>query len=989
MARCGNYELDRAIGWGRRSTYFAARVDGAGGPPEFVIRRARTVDRRLSHAFMRAAAEQQAAVGAGCRRLAPIHAFDCDESGFAYYATIRYETSLAEFLEAGCKVDSDLLREIVTGVLGSLAELHEISRRAHGNLTPGNILLDSQELIHLTDLAPSAKDATTADDLFALGTLIYQLVRRTARIGTLNPPLDYSPEWTESLDDDAEGWREFTNRLLTKSRNTGPEALAAAARDLKSLASLAARAAVTTMPQAGDAPQPEVRRAPPKKRSPLPKIAAIILLLAGGGGGVMWWKNNEDKKNARIAQKREDDRIAQLQAAEPPAIKMFRAELKQPLPVEIADDTKLKPLLDRIARSLDRAGSKDEVTLVLGNWDAPDKMKARAAAWRSAPREWTRLAGQLEAAAKIDVDGEKSIIEQLQKAIAARDAADELERVWGDVTSVLKSIAADKSRVMPAEKIQLLPDFTLWAVEEILSAKNLTEGQERAQGALGELSKVLAFLGEKAPRVVWGRIGDDAAAVITAPKGGIRPDRWIREAERLVGPTGEKRGEWEKILEEKKTRILNLPKKDQLKWDELLKPENKATSNALESEVAAIDKRLGPAGVFKGLRTPEEEDYDKYGPILKQFGESAASAADIKEATAALDAFRLGTRSPNLVARYSTDKIVNSLNEALAMPDKMTLAFTKPNDWVLVEQSPAYAIYKYKNAVPVPFLPLPNTRSAMAAIETPLRLAKLLGSQTGWTAPGAGPQIRTATMDRADDWLWPAANDFLTRSSVTYFPGNDKKMAGDVGSDSVPVTWLSFTDATKMAGELGGRLPTPAEWKAAYNQAGSVQRLRSSAWTNQLTRTNSWPNNPGRDGCKPDSGSFSKEFGLVEIDYKKDTAAVAGATDDRALWLKSVFPDGKVEWKPGDKFLNLVGNAAEWVNNNGKAGIMGGSVVSPKSLPVDAVLTPPGKGAYFDVTFRLVVELGPGGAGEGLKTFKEAVQKRWDDFQASGPPNKQ
>ena len=118
MARCGNYELDRAIGWGRRSTYFAARVNGANGPALHVIRRARTVERSMGHAFMRAAAEQQAAVEAGCRRLAPIFAFDCDESGFAYYATNRYETSLADFLEGGCQVDSPQLRDIVTGVLG-------------------------------------------------------------------------------------------------------------------------------------------------------------------------------------------------------------------------------------------------------------------------------------------------------------------------------------------------------------------------------------------------------------------------------------------------------------------------------------------------------------------------------------------------------------------------------------------------------------------------------------------------------------------------------------------------------------------------------------------------------------------------------------------------------------------------------------------------------------------------------------------------------
>ena len=114
METCGEYELERAIGWGRRSTFFSARAINDRGPALIVIRRARTVERNHRHAFLRAAAEQQTAVGAGCRRLAPILAFDCDESGFAFYATTRYETSLAEFLEAECKADSALLREIVT-----------------------------------------------------------------------------------------------------------------------------------------------------------------------------------------------------------------------------------------------------------------------------------------------------------------------------------------------------------------------------------------------------------------------------------------------------------------------------------------------------------------------------------------------------------------------------------------------------------------------------------------------------------------------------------------------------------------------------------------------------------------------------------------------------------------------------------------------------------------------------------------------------------
>ena len=75
-------------------------------------------------------------------------------------------------------------------------------------------------------------------------------------------------------------------------------------------------------------------------------------------------------------------------------------------------------------------------------------------------------------------------------------------------------------------------------------------------------------------------------------------------------------------------------------------------------------------------------------------------------------------------------------------------------------------------------------------------------------------------------------------------------------------------------------------------------------------------------------------------------------------------------WEPKNGFTNLVGNAAEWVSDNGKPAVIGASVVSPK-LPVDTAFPMSNSAAYFDVTFRLVVKLGEGGAGVGLQKFKE------------------
>ena len=985
MATCGDYELERAIGWGRRATFFSARMSGAKGPAVIVIRRARMVERAHRHAFLRAAAEQQAAVGAGCRRLAPILGFDCDESGFAFYATARYETSLAEFLEAGCKVDGALLREIVTGVLAALAELQEKSRRAHGNVTPGNILLDPQGRIFLTDLAPSSKDATTADDLFALGTLIYQLVRRTARIGMLNPPLDYSPEWTDSLGDDAEGWREFTNRLLTKSRNAGAGAIKLATGELKSLASLAAKAAVAakvaiaTMPVAPGEARPEVRRIPPKKKSALPMVIVLILLLAGGVGGTMWWKNKEVERKARISLALAEAAKVERDKGLPPAIKNLRAELKQALPAEITDKT-LKSLLGRIGKSLDGAGNKNDVAALLGNWELPGKMKTQAAAWRTAPREWTFLAGQLEAAAQVDLESNTSIIEQLRNAIVAHAAAEDLDRAWDEVTFILKDLAAEKNR--------LLPDFTPWAVEEVLSAKRLADAPARAQEALAKLREALIFQRAKGPLVLWARFEKEAAAVVKTPASGLMqgwPDRWKNEAERLVGPTVEKRDDWTKRLAEVKGRIAKLLPKDQPKWLAIYSDLETRTAGtaALESDVAGIDLQFAK---FTTMRLPIEDAKEQYNAALsrlKNVGKDVADRGAKPDAQAALDRFESETKA--LLAKFDSDTktrladyqktlgtadIATRMRAALATKDRINLQFTKPEDWedkTPATYDPNAAIFSYKKGVNMPFLALPDMPFAMAAFETPLILARLSGAPG--SVPSDGPKIRGNGFSPLSDWLWKGPKDIETMG-LPYLGG---VLPGDTNNDYCPATWLTFKEATAMAETLGGQLPTPEQWAAAYKRAGAVRYLRSKAWTAQVNYLPVLQKKTITPPSGPDFGSFSKKTRLNGDDnkYASDPNPAPTATsDDGKLWLKMVADNS---WKPTSGFTHLVGNAAEWVNNNGSPAVGGGSVVSSSLLPIDKAL-PISDGAYFDVTFRLVVPLGPGGAKAGLVKFQEEAR---------------
>lgn len=1004
MATCGEFELERAIGWGRRSTFFSARAISDRGPALIVIRRARTVERNQRHAFLRAAAEQQTAVGAGCRRLAPILAFDCDETGFAFYATTRFETSLAEFLEAECKVDGALLREIVTSVLGALAELQEKSRRAHGNLTPGNILLDPQGRIFLTDLAPSAKDATAADDLFALGALIYQLVRRTARVGTLNPPLDYSPAWTESLGDDAEGWLAFTNRLLNKPQNSSPDAIKSALGDLKSLSGLAAKAAkaaaiVSPLESGAPAVQAAVRRPPPKKKSPVPVILAALLLLGGGGGGFVYYKKQQAKKAEEERIEEEKERIRNVQKLLPGAIKNLDEELKQLPPDKVTDGT-ARSLLIRIGKSLGNSttpeGATSGINSLIRNWDLPDKMKAQAAVWREAPREWTNLAGELQSAAEVDAKGEISIITQFENAITARGTAVDLDVQWEDIIRLLRDHKAEGN--------QRLPDFTPWAENEIRNARNMKDASDRAQTALKTLRDVLVFQRDMGSRVLWTRFEKEVPELLQVPSSDLMPvwpKKWISEAKARVAPEAGKRNEWETKFAAIEKRIERLNAKDPKlpDWKKKLGDSRAAAAEAMETDVSKIDQDLLK---FNALELPAEIAHKQYKAFLEKW--------KAKVEAIALDDPGAAGQAKGLVKDFTdeTDKILKNFPEyrtslgssalmademkkRLATPDKINLIFAGPDGAPNPDSpwKPAQARYNDANAAfhvfmkdgkpaaQMHFLKIDNEH-AMAAWETPLVLAKLSGvnatplprdrdgRQTN------GPQTRKDDFTPADDWLWKSPTDLIKNTGITrkgprtYFAGG--VLPGD-SNDYTPVTWLTFDDAQRMAAALGGQLPTAEQWKAAYNKkmAGPERRLRSEgAWSRQYPLLKDWTAQTGDllvGSSTPDYGSFSRQL----KEFENDKNAAGGSASDSKLWLTQVTGQN---WEPKNGFTNLVGNAAEWVSDNGKPAVIGASVVSPK-LPVDTAFPMSNSAAYFDVTFRLVVKLGEGGAGVGLQKFKE------------------
>lgn len=200
--------------------------------------------------------------------------------------------------------------------------------------------------------------------------------------------------------------------------------------------------------------------------------------------------------------------------------------------------------------------------------------------------------------------------------------------------------------------------------------------------------------------------------------------------------------------------------------------------------------------------------------------------------------------------------------------------------------------------------------------------------------------------------------------------------------ESHPLQRISPQAAAVLAALTGCRLPTDAEWVAAYESIGrpapsDAFNLRDSAFESQRaftedrlrTQTRFWP----------DEGIFLPEGSNAP----RGASARAHAWADGRLW----FEKGEAE---GDRpFRHLVGNVAEFVlmgtpppglmtdrvdsptsalagiegasKGGGVFGVVGGSALSPPELPVDRAMPVPSgwpRQGYSDVGFRLAFSPG-------------------------------
>ncbi|MBX9735588.1 MAG: hypothetical protein K2X32_01565 [Phycisphaerales bacterium] len=217
--------------------------------------------------------------------------------------------------------------------------------------------------------------------------------------------------------------------------------------------------------------------------------------------------------------------------------------------------------------------------------------------------------------------------------------------------------------------------------------------------------------------------------------------------------------------------------------------------------------------------------------------------------------------------------------------------------------------------------------------------------------------------DRSLGWLY---FDERTNQGMQFYPAGVEPPP-EPGL-SMPVHHFSAKNAVRVAKALGGRLPTASEWAAAVAKEGGVTalaaqaKLRDEAWTAWMEHIKVL-----RASKAPSGASLTVFDPTRAVFGPKDTDLVVKSGKERLLFRP-------VSEGNGQRFKNLIGNVAEFVNNAptldkpeditaasmANVQIVGGSALS--AIPVDQLGVPQGvkpanpDRSFADVGFRVAFE---------------------------------
>jgi len=248
MADIAGYELGDKINEGVLTAVWEAWRAEPGSPARrFVVKTAGSTSalfdeeeaRQQALAFLDGALVQTRVAEAGAQHWAPIHKSG-RANAVAYYVTDYYGHSVRHLTEGRVNLSLAALHNIIASIVKGLEELRAACDRPHGNIKPANVLIEGTggaetARVRLTDPLPSREvdpKSGAVADLKAVGALLYELVTHRAFIARECWPIGPSPHW-EAFGD---GWRELCSQMLVPDPVEGPLSLEAVAAELDRLA---------------------------------------------------------------------------------------------------------------------------------------------------------------------------------------------------------------------------------------------------------------------------------------------------------------------------------------------------------------------------------------------------------------------------------------------------------------------------------------------------------------------------------------------------------------------------------------------------------------------------------------------------------------------------------------------------------------------------------------------------------------------------------